>query len=503
MIGRLVLRHLALHPIRSLVFVGAYAAGVSVMLALLSIGEVMVEQSRDEQWVGGGDITVVPVGVNLETLRTGGAVFFGIEQARFIAREILAGPRLGGEIDALAPWLEDRAVYLRADSSETPVAVRASGVIPSTAQALGAEPEIVSGFWEDSESDRRWLSPTPVELYSEIDRFHLPPDRVRGDTTWAEWHYFNLLWPDTERWLYLSYILGGDILGDRWGGIVLASYRTPDGRHVKFADTVPSEQIEFSTARPDLTFGVHVVELLDEPPRYRVRARLPAVAGGPALDIEIEIQPGPHRFFPPAELAAADSFLSGYVVPALRATASGDVCWGDRCIRVNETIAYHDHNWGTWAGVVWDWGVAHAGDLNVLYGGVQGEFAADARRAGVRFLGYIVDSLGVAAVLEPEELRYSGEQFIPFEDGAVSVPERLSWTAVGMGDSVAVEIDLQKVALSRLALGGDADVFFAQMQGVLAVSGVIGGRRIAERGPGFFETYLRGGATLEARTSDR
>ncbi|KPK61451.1 MAG: hypothetical protein AMS21_09160, partial [Gemmatimonas sp. SG8_38_2] len=171
--------------------------------------------------------------------------------------------------------------------------------------------------------------------------------------------------------------------------------------------------------------------------------------------------------------------------------ARGEVCWGDRCLPVRETTGYHDHNWGTWGGVVWDWGVAHAGDLDVLYGGVHGEFADEARRAGVRFLGYVVDSLGVAAVLEPREMLYSGEQLVSFQGELVPVPERLSWTAVGLGDSVTVAIDLEKVALSRLSLGGDADVFFAQMQGVMVVSGVIGGRGVAERGPGFFETYLR------------
>ncbi len=491
MIVRLVLRHLALHPIRSLVFVGAYAAGVSIMLALLSIGEVMVEQSRDEQWVGGGEVTVLPAGVDLETLRTGGAVFFGIEQARFIAREILAGPRLAEQVSAVAPWIEDRAVYLRTRSLEVPVAVRANGVIPSAAEALDATPEIVSGSWQDSEVDRRWLAPTPAELYSEIDRFHQPPDRLRGDTTWAEWHYFNLLWPDSQRWLYLSFILGGDILGDRWGGIVLARYRTPDGRHHTFADTLAAERIEFSTTDPDLVFGEHSVQLLDGPARYRVQARLPGVAGGPDLDIDFELRPGARRYFPPAELAAAESFLSGYVVAALRGSARGEVCWGDRCLPVDETIAYHDHNWGTWGGVVWDWGVAHTGDFDVLYGGVRGEFADEARRSGVRFLGYVVDSLGVAAVLEPDELRYSGEQLIPFQGDLVRVPERLSWTAVGSGDSVSVEIDLEKTALSRLTLGGDSDVLFAQMHGLMAISGVIGGRVVARRGPGFFETYLR------------
>ncbi len=139
MIGRLVLRHLALHPIRSLVFVGAYAAGVSVMLVLLSIGEVMVAQSGDEQWIGGGDVTVVPAGIDIETLRTGGAAFFGIDQARFLAREVLGGPRLANRVEAVAPWIDDRAVYLRRPDADAAVAVRASGQIPSAAQALGAD----------------------------------------------------------------------------------------------------------------------------------------------------------------------------------------------------------------------------------------------------------------------------------------------------------------------------------------------------------------------------
>ncbi len=33
---------------------------------------------------------------------------------------------------------------------------------------------------------------------------------------------------------------------------------------------------------------------------------------------------------------------------------------------------YHDHNWGTWGGVTWDWGQEQAGGYSVLYGGVSG-----------------------------------------------------------------------------------------------------------------------------------
>jgi hypothetical protein len=491
MIGRLVLRHLALHPIRSLVFVGAYAAGVSVMLALLSIGEVMVDQSRDEQWVGGGDVTVVPAGIDLETLRTGGAAFFGIEQARFLAREVLGGPRLANSVEAVAPWIDARAVYLRPSAGSVAVAVRASGQVPSAAEALQAHPEITSGRWTDSDYGARWLQPTRVQLYHELDRFHLPPEQVRGDSTWAEWHYFNLLWPGQERWLYLSYILGGDLESDRWGGIVLARYRTPDGHHRSYADTVTADDIVFSTSSADLKLGSHTVELIDNPVRYQVRARLQALQGGPPLTIDVEVHPRPHRYFPPVQLAASGSFVSGYVVPALRADATGRVCLGADCLDVRETTGYHDHNWGTWGGVVWDWGVAHAADFDVLYGGVHGEAAEDARNAGARFLGYVVDSLGVAAVLEPRELVYTGRQAIRFENETVPVPEGLSWIAVQGTDSLTVQIAFERVALSRLALGGDQDVHFAQMQGTLTMRGVLGGRAVDARGPGFFETYLR------------
>ena len=496
MIGKLVLRYLAFRPVRSAVFVGAYAAGVSVMLALLSIGEVMVEQARDEQWIGGGEVTVLPAGVDLETLRLGGAVFYGLEQARFLAREVLGGPRLAGAVSAVAPWIDDRAIYLRARGQSEAVAVRASGMVPSAARALDALAELRSGTWEDSDLDRRWLSPTRFELYSEIDRFHRPPARLQGDTTWAEWHYFNLLWPDEARWLYLSYILAGDVSGARGdggggaGGVVLARYRTPDGGDRTYADSVGPQQVRYSLNTPDLSLGPHTVRLIDNPARYRMRARLPATDGGPPLEIDLEMRPGAHRYFPPTELAAADSFVSGYVVPALRAEVRGRVCVGDRCQDAAAAVGYHDHNWGTWGGVLWDWGVVHAGDLDVLYGGVHGSASEATQQRSVRFLVYSVDSLGVSAALQMAELRYSGRRLEWVAGDSVGVPERLAWSATRGADSLAAEIAIEQSSLSRLTLSGDHAVYLAQMQGTVRLTGELGGRSISAQGPGFLETFV-------------
>lgn len=490
MIGRLVIRHLRLHPVRSLVFLGSYAAGVAVMLALLSIGEVMLSQARQEKWIGGGDITVVPTGVDLETLRLGGAVFYHLESARFLAREVLGGPRLGDRVGAVAPWIDDRVLYLRAAGRDSSVPVRANGQIPSAARALGAAPDLLAGSWSDTEADRRWLSPTPFELYSEIDRFHRPSATARLDTTWAEWHYFNLLWPDARSWLYLSYIVFGDVAAGRGGGIVLARYRGSDGRDRSYVDSIPAEAITYSLEGPDLVMGAHDVRLLARPPRYRVRARLPADRGDERLVADLVIAPRAHRYFPPTELASSDSLVSGYVAPALRAGASGSVCIGGACADAEPAIAYHDHNWGTWSGVTWDWGVAHAGPFDVLYGGIERE--ADASiPAGPPFLAYVVDSLGVAAALGLEELDYQDGGTRVVAGDTLRVPGRLDWVARGRTDTLTARIELRHVSLSRAGPGEEIRAYFAQMQGRMRIRGRLGGRGIEAEGPGFFETYLR------------
>ena len=69
----------------------------------------------------------------------------------------------------------------------------ASGEIPSATAAVGAMPPIASGEWRDDGPDRAWVDPQLNELRNAIDHFHLPPAAARGDPTWAEWHYFNVL----------------------------------------------------------------------------------------------------------------------------------------------------------------------------------------------------------------------------------------------------------------------------------------------------------------------
>src|ERR1700693_5221366 len=102
------------------------------MIVLLSIGEAMLSQARNEKLVGGGTVTVLPEGLDVEVMKTGGigGLFFSIDHASFLYRQLFASPRYGDEISAVAPHVEGGLLYFRSsDGREYPV--HASGEIPA------------------------------------------------------------------------------------------------------------------------------------------------------------------------------------------------------------------------------------------------------------------------------------------------------------------------------------------------------------------------------------
>jgi hypothetical protein len=267
----LALRNLAYRPWRSVFLLAGYGVGVAVMIVLLSIGEALLTQARDERLVGGGDITVLPEGIDVEVMKTGGlgGLFFSIANARFIHRQLLASPRMADVVGAVSPQIEGKLLYLRTSGREIPV--RAVGEIPSATRAVGAAPVIASGGWEDDDSDRRWMSPTPAELRHDIDHFHLPPADLPRADSWGEWHYFNVLSADGKRWAFISLIVGGDVRGSEWGGQVLVTLHEQDRPSRRFAAILPRDAVRFSTTDADLRIGASSVVVLPDG-RYRVHA---------------------------------------------------------------------------------------------------------------------------------------------------------------------------------------------------------------------------------------
>jgi hypothetical protein len=468
MIVRLALAELRNRPARALFLLGGYALGVAVMVVLLAVGEAMLEQARDRELVGGGDVVLVPAGISAEMLKAGGvsSLFLGIDHARFLQRNLLESPRARDAYGLLSasPILEGRPVELFIGGRR--LAAIATGEIPSRALAAGAAPRMLSGRWRDSDADRRWAAPTQTELLGEMDRFHLPPVR---DSTWAEWHYFNVVL-DEGRWIYATLMVAGEVgVAGRWGGRILLTVREPDGTHRSLTRDMPGEQVRFDTASPELRFGDRAFVRLEDG-AYRVAAD----AGG--VRVDLRVSPSPRRHFPPTELGS-DGLVSGYVAPALYARAEGTVCL-PRCEAVRGAQAYHDHNWGVWRDVSWEWGSASDAGLSLLYGVVRG---ATAGTEGL--FAYLVDEDGVRGVYRPGAIRFTELQTVAAEGRRIEVPRRFAFEDARQG--LRVEVDVAAVHVTDM--DRPARRWFVQMRGTAT---------IRERGrvigtlPGFFETYV-------------
>jgi len=475
----LAFRHLLVRRLRAVFLLLGFALGVGVMIVLLSVGQAMLDQSRDVSLVGGGELTVLPQGIDIEAMRTGGmsSMFFGIDRSRFLTRQLFGGARQRSSVSTVSPVIEGKLLYLR--HGDRTVAVRAGGEIPSRAAAVGSGLSLLSGHWVDSRIDSAYVLPTRQELYDELDRFHVP---LRPDPTWGEWHYFNVVVGPRE-WWYIIYLVGGELRRGYWGGQLLITHRTPDGRYQRFTAQALSSLVSFDTTGADVAIARSWVRQRDG--SYLLHAEAHGAAGIVRLDLTVV--PRRHRYFPAVELRQ-DEIVSGYVVPALSAEASGKICLEASCRGINSVPAYHDHNWGVWRDVRWEWGAGQGARFNLLYGGVYGP-QEDQGHGHASFFLALVDSLGVKQVLRFRTIRYQGARPVSGSSGATS-PTTFSLVGQNDADTVHVDVRVTDALATRMNTSGFRRVFL-QMRGAFVLRGHLGAEVIADSGMGFFETYTR------------
>ena len=500
MIAQLALRNITYRPWRSVLLFFGFGVGVAVMIVLLSIGEALLSQARNEKLVGGGSITVLPEGLDVEVMKTGGigGLFFSIDHAFFLYHQVLASPRHRGSVAAVAPQIEGRLLYARTvDGREFPV--HATGEVPSATRAVGAAAEVIAGSWQDDDGDRRWIDPTPLELRNAIDHFHIPGDSVANRDSWAEWHYFNVLMPDRREWAFISFIVGGDVTGSRWGGQLGITLREQGGSTRRFASTFDRSQVRFSTTDADLRFGDSRVRVLPDGD-YEVKGTAREEAGGEGgrISVALRVRPAPHAYFPGVAMTSG-GFVSGYTVPGLRASASGTLCVDGECTSLSDAQSYHDHNWGVWQGVTWEWGASRAGSYTILYGRV---YPADTTAPVPPLLVYLVDSLGFRAVFRPRAITYDDARITRIPSGQLRVPARARFEDARGADTLRIEIEIEDAIATDTRPKPRADAergdplgsekkrpYFIQMKGTAWISGRLDGQPLAGTGTGFFETY--------------
>ncbi|PYR39408.1 MAG: hypothetical protein DMF93_14255 [Acidobacteria bacterium] len=470
MIFRLAIRSLATRPLRTAVLSVGFGLSIAVMAELLGVGEVILEQAHAPALVGGGDVLLT------------GAVG-SLESARFVASGVLGSEQFRSRVAAASPSRRATMYVLSANASG-PIAVR--GGIPSRERAVG-DPEVAGqAGWIDEPRDTAWIDPRPGDLLRAMDRFHAVPATeggaehgAVGRASYAEWLYFNARSPDGAERFYLTFMAGApDEAGARPMVVRLQLDRSGATTNFSAAGSVPDRDL--LDRAPDLEVAGNRVRVQDDG-RYVVSLALQGESTGARVSGEIVLTPIAGRSLPPAAIHGARGWVSGYTVPVMSGAFSGTLRVGGEEVRVDGMAGYHDHNWGFWEGVRWQWGQVGSGDLSIVYGRVfpPPDVADPGRMPG--FLG-VIGPQGPIAFSTDVSIR---------EDDDRGAPRVVTVEARDRQMQLTLRLDVRESVRTSMGLtrGASGAMTFVQLGGEYHVTGRAAGRDVNFTARGSAETF--------------
>jgi hypothetical protein len=356
--------------------------------------------------------------------------------------------------------------------------VTARGGIPTLEGALGDQEIAGQPAWIDSAADRAWSMPTAGDLLRAMDRFHTIPKVPEFSDSWAEWLYFNGHTADGRTRFYLTFMLGSsNPSGGRSAAVRLQL--DENGVTTNYSTAAAVDETHLFERAPDLEIAGNAIHL--DGSTYRIALRLPREGGSGVLTADLTLDGSAVQSLPPLVMRGARGWLSGYTVPVLSGTIRGTL--GNRLV---EMSGYHDHNWGFWRGVRWQWGQVAGADLSIVYGRVfpPASVADPSRVPG--FLGVLGPDgiVGIASDVSIAESEEAGRR----ERGPRTV------TVIGKGRGVNLRLEFVADETIRTALRATLSVDqppanFLQLNGVYHVSGEAGGRRLDFTNRGAAETF--------------
>jgi hypothetical protein len=498
MILRVVLRSLATRPLRAAVLAAGFGLAVAVMIELLGVGDVILEQAHSPALRGGGDVVL-------------SGTYGSLDSARFVLASVIGADPLRHRVAAASPSRRATA-YLITPQMTLPIDVR--GGVPSLEKAVG-DPEVAGvAAWIDAPGDSAWSSPDQSSILRAMDRFHAVPGASRasvlphafrggeagrsGDggptagtpafdrSSWAEWLYFNGRSADGQLRFYLTFMTGPpDEAGRRQGLVRLQLDRA--GQSTNYSATAAVDDSDVLQRAPDLDIAENRVRL--DGLKYRLSlalahetgaARRAGANSGVRGEIALEARPG--RSLPPGAIHGAQGWVSGYVAPVLSGTVHGSLTVDGEHISFEGLAGYHDHNWGFWEGVRWQWGQVAHGETSIVFGRV---FPPPAVADPERVPGFL-------GLLGPEgPIAFSTNVVIEEQEDARG-PRTTTIRATGEQLDVRLDFSVEEsvrtpMALTRLSNGTTMD--FLQLGGVYRVSARAGTRDIAFTARGSAETF--------------
>ena len=457
MIGRLAVRSLTAHPVRSAVLAAGFGVGVAVMAILLGVAQIVLEQSQSPALAGGGEV-IIHLTPQLP--------------ARLVLSGTLQSDALRPRIRVAAPS-DAKALFLI--RGKKAIAVRARGGIPSLERVLGDTETSAVEAWRDSAEDIAWTQGTPEAVLRYIDRFHPVPDVSAWSDSWAEWLYFNGTSKDAR--FYLTFLVGPvEADARRQAGVRLQLDR--GGVVESFSQSVRIAEADAMSA-PNLTLGASSVRL--EGMQYQIHIDLRDERNGRVVgDLTLAASPG--KLVPPLEITGARGWRSGYVVPVMSGPLNGKLELNRQSISFEGASGYHDHNWGFWQGVSWQWGQVQNAGISLIYGRVfPPREAADPER--IR---------GFLGVLGPDgPLGHTTDVTIAETNDARGQPRRIDVHARGRDIDVSLRFDVESAVTTRTGGSGPraSGLDFLQLRGTYNASGRAGSQVLNFTAPGSAETF--------------
>ena len=436
-----------------------FGFGIAVMAELLGVGDVILDQARSPALQGGGDLVV-------------SGAFGAVDNARYVLSVVRGTPGTRSHVVVASPSRK-QSLYLIMPGMVVPIVVRAG--VPSLERAVGDKEVAGAAAWVDTPGDARWTAVDSGDVLRSMDRFHGQPDVPEFSSSWAEWLYFNGRSADGRVRFYLTFLVGPVTRpGVRSAGVRLQLDR--DGHVKNYASRAEVDEQSAIDRAPNLDIGQNQVRL--DGLQYHISLRLRAEDDGSELDGTLTLNPDAGRSLPPLVIRGARGWLSGYVVPVLSGRMSGAITLGRETISLEGASGYHDHNWGFWRDVRWQWGQVADGDLSLVYGRVfpPADVADADRMPG--FLG-VLDRQGLIGVATNVSIA---------EERTAGAPTGINVTARGNAIDLHLTFAVDRtVRTGRTMSGGATD--FLQLGGTYRVEGRVGGRSINFTARGAAETF--------------
>jgi hypothetical protein len=310
-----------------------------------------------------------------------------------------------------------------------------------------------------------------------MDRFHPIPDVPARAASWAEWLYFNGQAGAAR--FYLTFLAGPRApSGKRIVGVRLQLEQ--DGRMTSYAESSEIDEASLLASAPDLTIGANSVRLDGQV--YRIVLDLPAQQGGGRATAQIAIHATPGGSLPPIAIRGTGGWVSGYTVPVMSGKLEGSIRTGGGEVTLAGGTGYHDHNWGFWEGVRWQWGQVQGNGLSFVYGRVYPPAdAADASRIP-----------GFLAALGPDgPVGYTTDVTIEeTNDPATLRPRRILIRGRSESLSLTMDLAIEQETTTRMQDGlFGSGLDFLQLRATYKVSGQAGDRQVDFSAPGSAETF--------------